>query len=99
MTEGKVTVVARIRAKAGKEELVREHLLALIGPTRAEAGCINYDLHQSAEEKGLFLFYENWVSRKALDEHLATPHLEGFKAVADEILAEPLDITLWKLIS
>ncbi len=99
MAEGKVTVVARIRAKAGKEELVREHLMALIGPTRAEAGCINYDLHQSVEDKGLFLFYENWVSKKALDTHLATPHLEGFKAVADEILAEPLDITLWEMIS
>ncbi len=99
MVEGKVTVVARIRAKAGKEDLVREHLMALIAPTRAEAGCITYDLHQAAEEKGLFLFYENWVSKEALDEHLATPHLEGFKRVADQILVEPLDITLWELIS
>ena len=99
MAEGKVTVVARMRAKAGQEELVQEKLLALIGQTRAEAGCLNYELHRSTEEIGLFMFYENWVSGQALDEHLATPHMEGLKAVADEILAEPLSVTLWEMIS
>jgi quinol monooxygenase YgiN len=45
------------------------------------------------------MLYENWVSKKALDEHLAMPYLEAFKTKAGEILAEPLDITLWEMIS
>jgi quinol monooxygenase YgiN len=40
----KVTVIAYHRAKPGKEGALREALLAVCAPTRAEKGCINYDL-------------------------------------------------------
>ena len=36
MAEGKVTVIARIRAKAGRTQRVKEELLKLLAPTRAE---------------------------------------------------------------
>jgi quinol monooxygenase YgiN len=99
MADGQqVTVVARARAKAGLEEQVRQEIIALIGPTRAEPGCINYDLHQSAADPAIFMLYENWVSMQDLDAHLAMPYLEAFKAKAPELLAEPLDISLWKKI-
>ena len=38
--------------------------LKLIDITRAEEGCINYDLHQDNENPAHFLFYENWKSRE-----------------------------------
>ena len=94
-----ITVIARIKAKAGLEETVRNEVLALVEPTRSESGCINYDLHQSLDDPSVFVLYENWVSKEALDEHLAMPYLEAFKAKADQLLAEPLDISLWKMIS
>lgn len=87
-----VTVVATIRAKPGKEEDVKKALLKLIEPTRAEAGCINYDLHQAVDDRSVFVFHENWTSRRDLDEHLAKPHLEEFMTVAENLLDEPVDI-------
>ena len=63
MTNQKLTIVARILAKPEKRELVKSELLKLIDITRAEKGCINYDLHQDNENENLFLFYENWESR------------------------------------
>ena len=98
MENSKVTVVARIKAKPGQEDTVREVLLALIPPTTREKGCITYDLHQSADDKALFMFYENWCSREELDEHLGTPHLQAFLGKVDELLAEPVDISLWEMI-
>jgi quinol monooxygenase YgiN len=92
-----LTVVARIKAKAGKENEVREALMALIAPTHAEEGCINYDLHVSTDEPGVFLFHENWTSREALDEHLQKPHLVALAARSDELL-ESLEITTWNKI-
>ena len=47
MSNQKLTVVARILAKEDKRELVKRELLKLIESTRAEEGCINYDLHLS----------------------------------------------------
>jgi quinol monooxygenase YgiN len=99
MADKKVTVVARIRAKKGMEEKVKQELLALVGPTRSEKGCINYDLHQSIENKSLFMFYENWVSKSDLDKHLEMPHMKSHMEKAGEILAEPGEITLWERIS
>lgn len=98
MADEKVTVIARVRAKAGLEEQVRKEIVALIAPTRAETGCINYDLHQSADDPALFMLYENWTSMRALEDHLAMPYLEAFKAKAPGLLAEPLDLSFWKMI-
>ena len=95
MPTNKVTVVARIKAKEGLEERVKQELINLLVPTRSEKGCINYYLHQSAHVKSLFLFYENWKSEDDLKKHLETPHLKNFLKRAEELLAEPLDVTLW----
>jgi quinol monooxygenase YgiN len=99
MSDKKVTVVARIRAKGGMEEKVKQELLALVSPTRSEKGCINYVLHQSVENKTLFMFYENWVSKKDLDGHLKMPYMKSHLEKAKEILAEPGEISLWEIIS
>ena len=99
MTDKRVTVVARIRAKEGQEEKVKETLLSLVQLTCAEPGCINYHLHQAVEDKGLFMFYENWTNRKALDEHMAMPYLKAFMGKAVDILAGPVDITFWEMLA
>lgn len=99
MAENKVTVVAKCRAKPGMEDTVKEEIMALVGPTRSEAACINYDLHQCLEDKSLFMLYENWKSKKDLEAHLAMPYLKAFIGRAEEILAIPIEITLWEMIS
>lgn len=99
MADKKVTVVARIRAKEGMEEKAKQELMALVSPTRSEKGCINYDLHQSVENKSLFMFYENWASKRDLDEHLEMPYMKSHMEKASEILAGPADITIWEMIS
>jgi quinol monooxygenase YgiN len=99
MTEGRVTVLARVKARAGKEDEVRRLLVALVAPSRAEAGCLNYDLHQSTTDPTEFMFYENWVSRAALDAHAAMPYLDEFDARAAGLLAAPVEITFWQMTS
>jgi quinol monooxygenase YgiN len=89
MPEPLLSVVAEIHARPGKEDALREALLGLIVPTRAEEGCVQYDLHESTDTPGQFVFYENWTSREHLDRHLASPHLEAMKARFDELLAGP----------
>ena len=42
----KVTVVAKVTAKAEAVEAVRGELLKMVAPTRAEDGCLEYRLHQ-----------------------------------------------------
>ncbi len=55
MADNKVTVVAQIKANSGMEETAKQRLMAIVGPTRSEKGCIKYELHQSVENKSLFM--------------------------------------------
>jgi quinol monooxygenase YgiN len=94
-----VTVMARIKAKKGMEKKVKEGLLSLLGPTRLEKGCINYELHQSADDPGLFMFYENWKDMKCLDKHLEMPYIKAFMDGMKKALARPVQVTLWVMVS
>lgn len=76
----KLTIVANIHAKPGKIELLKAELTKLIAPTRAEAGCIQYDLHQDNANAAHFMFYENWESRALWQAHMGTPHLAAYGA-------------------
>jgi len=73
-------------------------VLGLIAPTRAEAGCINYDLHVSEEDARQFVFYENWMSESHLEAHANSAHLRAFRKMADEILDGPVEITKWRML-
>ncbi len=93
-----VTVVALLRAKPGQEAALRSELLQLIPITRQEPGCLNYDLHAAVDNEGFFLFHENWSSKQHLEDHLGRPHLTAFLAKANDLLSEPVQITLWEKI-
>ena len=99
MEKREVTVLARFRAKTGKDSDVLRAITSLIAPTKAEEGCINYDLHRAQDDPGLFLLYETWRDRQDLDDHLATPYLREFLEKAPELLAEPVDISLWDMLA
>jgi quinol monooxygenase YgiN len=99
MPDEPVTVVVRIRAKAGSEDQVRRELLALLAPTRAEPGCLGFDLHEMPDEPTLFLFHETWASDAALDRHLMEPHLQRWIAKADGLLAEPMQLSRWRKLA
>ncbi|MDT4952203.1 MAG: hypothetical protein QOJ02_341 [Acidobacteriota bacterium] len=96
---GRVTVLARVRAKVGMEEQVKRECLTLVAPSRAEQGCLNYDLHQSADDPTLFIFYENWESLEDLERHLESSPSLQFDERTEGMLAEPEEITFLEMIS
>lgn len=81
-----LTVIAHMKARPGKEAELRSELEALVDPTSTEQGFVNYDLHESITEPGLFYLYENWESEAELDTHLAAPHLVRFAGLLGDLL-------------
>ena len=94
-----VTVVATFEARPGKEAELRTALTGLVAPTRTEAGCINYDLHQAVGDPGKFVFLENWTSKALLDAHLQSAHIKALLPRVDELCAAPPVISLWEQIA
>lgn len=99
MSTKKVTVLAKFKAKKGNEDSLKQAIMACVPPTRAEEGCINYDLHQLSDDKAIFILYENWKSQEDLEAHLDMPYLRDLKAKADELCSEPIEISLWQMLS
>ena len=88
-----LTVIASLKAKPGQEAALFAALNALVGPTRAEKGCILYEMHRSHENPGWFIFNELWETRPLWDAHMATPHLTAFSAKQDAL------VDTWELFS
>lgn len=86
------TIIGTVTARPETREELATLLEAQVAPTRAEPGCINYDFHVDAADPCVFVFYENWTNRAALDAHLAMPHLQPLFSQLDRLLAVPVDI-------
>ncbi len=99
MTNQTVRVVARVVAMPENVEEVRAILMELIEPTRAEDGCIQYQLLQNHTEPTDFTFVEEWTSQAALDTHLASPHIEAASDKLEGLIASEPDIRLYKLLA
>lgn len=87
-----VTVVAIMTAAQGKQDELLEVLTALVGPTRAEPGCLQYDLSVEIGVPERFVFMERWRSEGDLERHRNAPHLLAFRDRAPELLAGPLEV-------
>jgi quinol monooxygenase YgiN len=88
-----VRVIARAMARDGKAEELKALLRGLIAPTRAEAGCIYYELFES-NLPGLFYFNELWESQAHLDAHAASSHFTEVFGKPNALFSEPLEANL-----
>jgi len=77
------TIAAHITAKVNKIDLVKAELEKLIDITRAEEGCLQYDLHQDNENPAHFMFYANWKSRDLWQAHMGNQHLQDYMAATE----------------
>jgi quinol monooxygenase YgiN len=59
--------------RPGQVDAVRERLVGAVDSTRAEPGCLDYDLYQSFDDPTVLFYRENWIGRPALAEHMNTP--------------------------
>jgi len=91
-------VVAHLTSKPETIDETRAALEAFVEPTRAEAGCIFYELMQNNDDPADFTFVEEWESDETLDAHLESPHISAFKERAGDLLAAEPDVRRYTLI-
>ncbi|ACT02611.1 putative quinol monooxygenase [Paenibacillus sp. JDR-2] len=82
-----ITIVAILKARAGNEQQLRDELLKVAVPSRAEGGCIDYILHNSPEHREQYVLYETWKDEDALQAHLASSHYQEYRRSAEAWLA------------
>jgi len=83
---GRVNVLVWLKAKKGKEVALARALRALVGRSRAEKGCLAFDLHHSKDRPGDFFIHEVWSSEADLANHRLTPHFKYWAGLQGAIL-------------
>jgi len=79
-------VIATLIAKPGQQDTLEQLLRGLLEPTRAEAGCQQYDLHQDLQHPETFYMLERWNDDAALDAHDQSAHIQNFRTQAADVI-------------
>ena len=93
-----IHVIARVRARSGKEEALKAVLTALVPPSRRELDCYQYDLLQSAADPRDFCFVERWDGAAALDQHAQSEHVKRAGAQMADLVEAPPEIVRYHLV-
>jgi quinol monooxygenase YgiN len=93
-----IRVVAHVTALPGHAAPLRAVLLALLAPTRAEPGCLFYDLH-AGDTPDVFTFIEAWATEADLDRHLQSAHIQQALVDIAPHVANAPDIRRYRVIS
>ncbi len=96
MDKETVAIVAHIVARGGEETRVQALLEKLIEPTRAEPGCLRYELFSNKEKPGDFVFLEEYGSDAAFQAHMDSKHVAAAIAEVVPLLAVPPDIRRYR---
>ena len=67
-------------AKEGCEAKMKELLSAMVKPSKAEKGCIFYEIFQYENNRRKFMAVETWEDEVALDGHKASAHYAVYKS-------------------
>ncbi|WOH72332.1 putative quinol monooxygenase [Bradyrhizobium sp. NDS-1] len=83
--EGAYSVVAQVRAKPGKEDMLRAVTLPLIDLVRSDPKNLIYFLQEDRAKPGHFIFYEVFASQADFDAHNAMPYVKEWFAKLPEL--------------
>ena len=94
-----IRVLAKVVGRPDKVDDLISVLKSLIEPSRAESGCRQYQLLRSTSDPTLFTFVEEWESDAAMDEHLASDHVQAAIARVPELCRNEPDIQRFKVLA
>ncbi|MBP0453745.1 MULTISPECIES: putative quinol monooxygenase [unclassified Kitasatospora] len=88
----RITAVAVLRARAGREEEMRAQARSMVEPSLAEPGCLSYRNYVDPDDPRAWVVLEEWESREAFEAHLASPHLARSLERTAELLDGPPEV-------
>ena len=99
MTKPGCTLTATLQAKPERRDELAALLSSFVPKSRTEPGCVEYQLQVSDEDPNTFVFYENWLSKDHLDQHMSLPYQQEWFARQPELLATPARMHFYTLVS
>ncbi|GKT04036.1 putative quinol monooxygenase [Furfurilactobacillus entadae] len=91
-----ITINATVYVKPTDVDAYLMFTDALIAGTQSEPGNLRYDMYQSVEHAGEFVFIEQYADQVALDAHHAATHFTDFLAQVTPLLSHDMDVKVFR---
>ena len=91
----KIVVLASFYPKNQKNNEVKEIILGMVSPTRAEEGNEIYNFYETKNNDGKSISYhlfEIYKDSAALDLHRNTAHYKNYRSKVIDLLDKPIDV-------
>jgi len=88
-----LTIFARFHARPGQAAAVAAALREVVGPSRAEPGCVAIETFRSIQDADLFFIHSRWIDEAAFEVHAALPHTQRFLAIVGALVDHPLEVS------
>ena len=90
-----IIVLAKVISKDGMKNKIIDAAKPLIAATRAEKGCIDYNLYNPIDSENNLLFVEQWEEKEFLESHVQQDHFIKFGSAIEDYLAKDLEISVY----
>jgi quinol monooxygenase YgiN len=74
-----ITVTALLKAIPGKEKELLKELGKVAKSSRDENGCLQYIIHESIDNRVVFVLYEKWEDEEAVQKHIESAHYQQYR--------------------
>jgi quinol monooxygenase YgiN len=95
---GRIALSLSIARNPGSADAYEQRMLADLERTRAETGAVQFHIHRDRFDRDLFVIYEIWRDRKALQEHFDQPYVKQFVADSARYIAGGMQVE-WLIMS
>lgn len=92
-----IIVAGSMKVKPEKRQAFLDLAQSCIQPSRSEPGCISYSFYEDRTEENQFLFFEEWQSREALEQHFQTAYFQQFAAQVPELFEGEVTIKIYQI--
>jgi quinol monooxygenase YgiN/predicted ester cyclase len=89
-------VLATAKANAGREKDLENALPEVAAPTRAQQGCLQFEVFRSATDPSAIIGFEHWASEEDHARHLQGDHVKTLLARFDGVLSGPPEFVFMK---
>ena len=79
-------VVAKLKAKDGMDNKLKEILVDMVSKVKEEEGALLYTVSCSQQDPKQFVIYEKYVDMDAFVHHASTPHFKEMSAALAPLL-------------
>src|SRR5438552_1497261 len=95
-----LAIFARFHAREGQDNTaVAAALRDVVGPSRAEPGCLAIAAYRSVCDPRLFWIHSRWIDEAAFETHAELPHTVRFLERVQPLIDHPLDVTRTRAIT